>query len=189
MDWCERVFALQGGLFLEQGELDFLFHWIDPVDQHANSLPQAVDLVAALADNFAGIFVIGVTVVGQSIQRHQALHEEVGQLHEESILGHADNQSVEVFADAILHELDLLPFHELAFSFVGATLGLAGFLGDVMQFLDRYWSALGPKGFAMCRVVAPLRPRRTRSAGILPARWRAGSPRQFAAGSFPVRRP
>jgi len=32
------------------------------------------------------------------------------------------------YAHAVLHELDLLPLHEFALGFVGATLGVAGFL-------------------------------------------------------------
>src|SRR6185369_12882956 len=61
--------------------------------------------------------------------------------------------------------------------------GLAGFFGDVVKFLDRNGAALGLNRLAMGGVVAPLGPRRsTCSAGILPARWRAGSPLVNEAG-------
>jgi hypothetical protein len=45
-----------------------------------------------------------------------------------------------------LHEFDLLPLHQFAFGLVGAAFGLAGFFGDIVQFLDRNGTALGLNG-------------------------------------------
>ena len=56
--------------------------------------------------------------------------KEVVEFDEEAVLGAGENDSGEVFADAILHEADLLPLHEFAFGVVGAALGLAGLGGD-----------------------------------------------------------
>jgi len=39
-----------------------------------------------------------------------------------------------------LHELDLLPLHQLAFGIVGAALGLAADLGQVVQLFFRVGS-------------------------------------------------
>ena len=96
---------------LQNGKLNFLFHGIDAVDQHANSLSQAVSFARSLADDLARVLVVCVVVVGERIQRDQAFDEQVGQLDEETKLGDAGDQAVEVFADAVLHELDFFPFH------------------------------------------------------------------------------
>jgi hypothetical protein len=44
---------------------------------------------------------------------------------------------VEVFADAVLHELDFFPLHELALGVVGAAFGLGGFGGDGAELFER----------------------------------------------------
>jgi hypothetical protein len=59
------VLALRRGLFLKHSKLEFLFHGINPIQQHADFLSHAVDLAAALADNLARILVIGVAIVGE----------------------------------------------------------------------------------------------------------------------------
>jgi len=77
--------------------------------------------------------------------------EQVGEFDEEAELGDAGDQAVEVFAHAVLHELDLLPLHEFALGFVGATLGVAGFLGDVVEFVE--WMG-PPSGASASRCAA-----------------------------------
>ena len=52
------------GCSFNHGELNFLFYRIDAIHEHAYPLPQAVDLAVALADDLAGVFVVGVAVVG-----------------------------------------------------------------------------------------------------------------------------
>ena len=74
---------------------------------------------------------------------------KIGQLHEEAELGDADDQAVEVFAHTVLHEFDFLPLHQFAFGFVGAALGLAGFFGDVVKFVERNRAASGSRRLAM----------------------------------------
>ena len=59
--------------------------------------------------------------------RDEALDEEVVEFHEKAVLGAGQDGRLEVFADTILHELDLLPLHQFALGVVGATLGLRGF--------------------------------------------------------------
>ena len=124
--------------FFEDGELNFLFYRVDAIHEHSYPLTQAVDLSVALADYLAGVFVEGVAVVGQRVQWDQAFDKQIGEFDEESELSHADDQAVEVFADPVLHELDLFPFHQVALGFVGAALGAAGFLGDLVKLFERY---------------------------------------------------
>ena len=57
------------------------------------------------------------------------------QLDEEAVLRGADDQRVELLADALLHELDLLPLHQLALGIGGAALGLRAFVRDRAQIV------------------------------------------------------
>ena len=123
--------------FFDDRELDFLFDGIDAVDQHSQLLADAEDLARVLADDFARVLVVGVAVVDERVERDQAFDEEVGEFDEEAELGDADDEAVEVFADAVLHELHFLPFHQFALGVVGAAFGLAGFFGDVVEFFER----------------------------------------------------
>ncbi len=93
-------------------------------------LPHEVFAMVAASDDFAGVFAVGVVVVAERVDGNESLDEEVVELDEEAVFGGVENHGVEVFADAVAHELDLLPLDEFAFGFGGAALGLAGFLGD-----------------------------------------------------------
>jgi hypothetical protein len=126
--------------FFEYGELNFLFYRVDAIHEHSYPLTQAVNLSVALADYLAGVFLEGVAVVGQRVQWDQSFDKQIGEFDEESELGHAGDQAVEVFADSFLYELDLFPFHEVALGFVGSALGAAGFLGDLVKLLERDWA-------------------------------------------------
>src|SRR5581483_8771234 len=64
--------------FLYQSKLDFLFHGIDSIDNHPNALSKPENFSTTLANDFFGIFPIGVTIVRQTIERHQAFHKQVG---------------------------------------------------------------------------------------------------------------
>ena len=50
--------------------------------------------------------------------------------------------------DAVLHEFRFLPFHQLAFCFVGAALGLAGFFRDDVKFVEWNGAFRERDGFA-----------------------------------------
>src|SRR6185437_376670 len=65
------------------------------------------------------------------------------QLDEKAKLGDADDQRVKVLPHALLHEFELLPFHELALGFGGRALGLAGAFSDLMEFGFRDWAGCG----------------------------------------------
>ena len=86
---------------------------------------------SAVADDFVGVFAPGVAVVAQRVDGDQAFDEEVGEFDEEAVFGGVQHQRGKLFADAVLHEADLLPLDQFAFGLGGAALGLAGFFGDL----------------------------------------------------------
>src|SRR5438093_7398996 len=113
---------------------------IDAIYQYSHSLSQAVGFPGALADDLLGVFVISVAVVGKGREWHQTFDEQIGQLHKHSEFGHADYETVEFLTNSTLHELDLLPFHQLTLSIVGAAFGLAGLFSDLVHHLKRNWA-------------------------------------------------
>src|SRR6202521_57973 len=156
---CTRY---QGRGMVEYGELDLLLHRINAVDQHPYAVAHAVSFRSALSNNLPRVLVIQVTVVAEGVEWDQPFDEKVGQFDEETKLGNAGDETVEILSHASLHELDLLPFHEFAFGVVGAALGLAGLLGDVVKFVERNGSAESFGGFAISGMIATLRPGRGR---------------------------
>ena len=130
----------EGRRLFPNRELDFLFTGSMRSTKHANSLSKAVSLARVLADDLARVLVVAVIVVGERVERDQAFDEQVGKFDEEAELGDAGDQAVEVFAHAVLHELDLLPFHEFALGLVGAALGVTGLFGDVVEFVESRWA-------------------------------------------------
>ncbi len=150
-----------GGLrpgFFQHREVDFLFDGIDPIDDHPQAVADAVDLAGVLSDDLARVFVVGVAVVDERVQRDESFDEKVGEFDEESELGDAGDETVEVFSDAVLHELDLLPFHEFAFGVVGTAFGLAGLFGDFVELFERDRSGERRVRFAMRGMIAALGP-------------------------------
>src|SRR5205814_10513225 len=128
-------------LLFDNCKLNFLFYRIDPINQNPNALPQTICFSGALADDFAGVLVIGVAIVSEAGERHQAFNKEIRQFDEEAEFRDTDDESVEIFANAILHEFDFLPFHQLAFGSVGATFGLAGLFGYIVKLFDGDWTS------------------------------------------------
>ena len=81
--------------------------------------------------DLARVLAKSVVVALQAHDGHQALDEEAVELDKAAVLGHAQDHGVKVVADAVLHEFDLLPLHQLALGVVGAALRLAGFIGNL----------------------------------------------------------
>jgi hypothetical protein len=55
--------------FFQDGEVDFLFYRVDAVDDHFQLLAYSINFARMLSDDFARVFVVGVTIVDQSVQR------------------------------------------------------------------------------------------------------------------------
>ncbi len=88
-------------LLFKNRELDLLFDGINTIHQDANFLTHGINFVIALANNLAGVLVEDVVVVAEAIEWNQPFDKKIGEFHEKSEFGHADDQSVEIFSDAI----------------------------------------------------------------------------------------
>ena len=122
------------GTLIDQSKLQLALDAVDAVEDDADTVSKGIGFAGALADDLAGGFVEGVAVVVHGVERDEALDEEVGEFDEDSVLGDADDESVEVFADAVGHELHLLPLDQFALGGVGAALGEAGVFGLMVEF-------------------------------------------------------
>ncbi len=105
----------------------------DAVENHLHTISCAEAAAPALADDLVRVFAPGVAVVAQRVDGDQALDKKVGELDEEAVFGGVEHQGGKFLADAVLHEANLLPLHQLALGLGGAALGLAGFLGDLRE--------------------------------------------------------
>ena len=108
---------------------------------HENAVEDYLDPIAcaeaaagALADNFMRVLAPGVAIGTQRIDGHEALDKEIGELDKEAEFGGVEDEGGELVADAVLHEANFLPFDQLALSFGGAALVVAGFLGNLGEF-------------------------------------------------------
>src|SRR5690348_725130 len=88
--------------FFHQRKLDLLLDRVATVNQNVDLLSEPVGLTRALANDLAGVFVEGVTIVDQGRERNEAFDEEIGEFDKKTELGHADDEAVKVLADAVL---------------------------------------------------------------------------------------
>ncbi len=116
--------------FFDDGELEAAFDFIDAIENDAEAIADGVAVPAMITDDLACVFAVSVDIVDQAIERHQAFDEQIGELDEEPELGGVHDHRIEVFADAVLHELYLLPLDELPLGFGGASLVVGRFFGD-----------------------------------------------------------
>lgn len=122
------------GFVFHYGELDFLLHVVNAINDHTSFVPDGVGLLRTGADDLAGIFVVRVIIVCQGVERHKAFNKQLRQFDEEAELGDADDQAIKVLAHALFHELEFLPFQQFALGFSGGAFRLAGAFSDFMQF-------------------------------------------------------
>ena len=97
-------------LLLDKRKLNLMLNRIHAVHQHAQAVADRVGLPVSLADDLAGVLVIGVAIAGDGGERHQAFDEQFVELDEETELGDADDQPVELLTQALLHEFSFFPF-------------------------------------------------------------------------------
>ena len=118
---------------LDNAELQALLHMVDAIEKDADPLADREGLTGAPADNLPGVFVENEVVIWERCNRHQSFDEQIGEFYEESELGDTHDEGIEIVPEVLLHEFRLLPFHQFPFGFVGAALGLGGFVGDFLQ--------------------------------------------------------
>ena len=116
---------------------------VDAVEDDPQAIADREAAPTVVADDLAGVLAIGVDVVEQAAEGNEPLDEEIGELDEEAVFGGVHHHRVEVFADAVLHELDLLPLHQLALGFGGTALVVATLFGDGAEVVFAEW-----RGFA-----------------------------------------
>ena len=78
----------------------------------------------AYAHDLADVLAVFEAVARKSIERHQSFDEHILQLDEESKTSGGNNQRVELIADPVDHELDLLPLDQLPFGLRRPALGV-----------------------------------------------------------------
>ncbi len=107
---------------------------IDAVEQHANAHARTIAPAAICAADFARVLAVAVAVVRQRMERHQALNKQLAELNEEAVLRDRKDDGVEVFADSIFHEFQLLGLDQFALCVRSPALGLARLLTDCDKF-------------------------------------------------------
>jgi hypothetical protein len=120
---------------LNDGELQPVPHAVDAVQADADSSAEIELALGILANDGAQALAVDVLVIDQGIERYKTFHEEIRQLHEESVLGQADDERVKFVAEVLRHEVDLLPLHQFALGVLGAALGFGSFRGEGVEFL------------------------------------------------------
>ncbi len=125
----------------DQRELQAARGAVDAVEQNVHALAELKHLAGVRADDSPVGFAEEEVVDGAEGERgrkrlngDEAFDEELVELDEEAVLGAGEDGRVEVLADAVLHELDLFPLHQLALGIVGAALGLRGLERDGGEF-------------------------------------------------------
>src|ERR1035437_2081550 len=118
---------------LDYGELQLAFIAVHAVQDDAHLVADGPFAARAFAHHLADVLLISVLVAGQGVDGHQAFDEQVRQFHKEAVLGGGDDQRGEILADAVGHELDLLPLDEFALGVGGAAFGLRALVGQRLE--------------------------------------------------------
>src|SRR5258708_4804692 len=74
-------------------------------------IPRPDDLPVSVAKHIA--------IILQRSQWHESFNKQIIQLNEETILRTRENDGIEVLANTVLHELDLLPLDQLPLGIIG----------------------------------------------------------------------
>src|ERR1035437_8957316 len=121
------------GCIFEYRELQLPFVAVHAVQDDPHLVAAGPFAARAFAHHLADVLLISVLIAGQGVDGHQAFDKQVRQFHEEAVPGGGDDQRVEIFPDAVGHELDLLPLDEFAFGVGGAAFGLRTLVGQRIQ--------------------------------------------------------
>ena len=120
---------------LRQQEVEPPPHLVDRLELHAKRVAQPIRLAARSAAQAMLLLLVHEEILAQRGDRHQALDEEVFQRHEHSEGGDTRHVRVEIAADLVLHEDDLLPEQALPLRLLGPPLALGADvrrLGEVL---------------------------------------------------------
>ena len=120
---------------LDEPEIDLPPFHVDAHHLDANAVAEPVHLLGVLAAQRVRRFEEAIVVVGHARDVDESLDEVLGQLDEQPERGHAGDVAVELVADLVGHEADLLPLHQLPLRIVGAALHLGGVARDFRQVL------------------------------------------------------
>src|SRR5579864_6003509 len=94
---------------LHDRKLQLPLRRIDAIETHLQSVADGELTPRMRADDLARVLAVGVAIVGKRIDGDQPLDEQVLQLDEQSVLGGADDQGIELIAHAVDHEFHFLP--------------------------------------------------------------------------------
>src|SRR5581483_6914148 len=109
---------------LHYRKLELIAGAINPVETNSNPAAQAEGFPAVLSDDSAQALAVHIMVVDEVGDWHEALHEQVGKLDEESMFSQADDESIEFIPQPACHVGHLLPFHQLPLGVRGSAFGL-----------------------------------------------------------------
>jgi hypothetical protein len=115
---------------LHHGKLQPSLYFIHAIQHHAHAVAHRVTPAGALADNLAHALAIREVVPLKAGDGNKAFDKKAVELDEAAILGDAHDHGVKFFAQALKHEFDFLPLHQLALGVVGPPFRLAGLVGD-----------------------------------------------------------
>src|SRR5256885_6580178 len=120
---------------LDKAQIYLTHFHVDADDLHFHLVAEPVDLLRVLAPQQVRGFDEPVIVVGHRRYVNKALDEVLDQLDEETEGRDPSDEALELVADLVGHELDLLPLQQLALRIVGAPLHLRGVASDLWQLL------------------------------------------------------
>ena len=129
---------------LGEPEVDLAPLHVDLDDLHARPVAEPVHPPGVLSAQDVRTLDEPVVVVGHRRDVDHALDEVLDQLDEQAERRHAGDVAVELVADLVGHEADLLPLHQLALGVVGAPLALGRVPGDLRQVVGQLLAAIRP---------------------------------------------
>ena len=144
---------------VDQPEIDLAALHVDLDDLDAHLVAEPVDLAGVLAVQDVRLLDEAVVVVGHRRDVHHAFDEVLDQLDVQAEGADAGDVALELVADLVRHEADLLPLHQLALGVGGPTFALGGVARHLGQVFGQLVDA-GPRpcGRAGTRATCDARP-------------------------------
>ena len=136
------LFPPDGFQNLDQTQIDLpsLHIHAHHLDEHL--VAESIDAFGVLAAQHMLLLDEAVVVVGHARDVYEPFNEMLDELDEEPIRSDAGDVAVELVADLVRHEADLLPLQQLAFRLVCPPLPLGRVPRDFGKFLVQFVTAL-----------------------------------------------